>query len=370
MFKKVLNLTCYVVLLTITSVFGVTVTTDAQIQAEIETLRDKFAETPDLYREVCTLLFFRHGITPTANKLYQFVRKGSMSAPAEALAKFWADLREKSRVRIEHPDLPDPVKTAAGELVATLWTLAQTAAQEGLTVFRSEAEAAVAEAKIARATAERELAAALQGCDQARKATQTAVDRGLLLERELAAERTGKAALTAQLEAAGRQQAVLESALTEARQDFAAELEKLRGALGRSEERCEAAEKRALLEIDRERTASAKLQKDLILARQHQQETEERYQTEVAKVQSDLGSARQKAGIAEGMLQEARSQCKSQVEEIQALRTTFVEGETRKSLLERDLAACREKIAVLEEQLLKLRQPTAKPQKRIKKTIA
>lgn len=59
-----------------------------------------FPDTQALYREVCVLLFFRHGITPTANKLYQLVRKGSMSAPTEALRTFWADLREKSRVRI------------------------------------------------------------------------------------------------------------------------------------------------------------------------------------------------------------------------------------------------------------------------------
>ncbi len=36
-----------------------------------------------LYREVCGLLFFRYGVTPTANKLYSLVRKGSMGTPAE-----------------------------------------------------------------------------------------------------------------------------------------------------------------------------------------------------------------------------------------------------------------------------------------------
>ena len=39
---------------------------DRRLQAEIETLRSKFADTQELYREVCVLLFFRHGITPTA----------------------------------------------------------------------------------------------------------------------------------------------------------------------------------------------------------------------------------------------------------------------------------------------------------------
>ena len=100
-------------------------TVEQQIQAEIERIRGQFPQTQDLYREVCVLLFFRFGITPTANKLYQFVRKGSMSAPAEALTKFWQDLREKSRVRIEHPDLPDDLRVAAGELTATLWGKAQ-----------------------------------------------------------------------------------------------------------------------------------------------------------------------------------------------------------------------------------------------------
>lgn len=114
--------------------------TEAEIIAEIEALKAHDLDTQDLYREVCTILFFRYGITPTANKLYQFVRKGSMSAPAEALARFWSDLREKSRVRIEHPDLPEGLKVAAGELVASLWSQAQTSAQDGLVIFRQEAQ--------------------------------------------------------------------------------------------------------------------------------------------------------------------------------------------------------------------------------------
>lgn len=80
-------------------------------------MRAEFLHTPDLYHEVYVLLFFRYGITPTTNKLYQLVRKGTMSAPAEAFNKFWENLRDKSRVRIEHPDLPESLKTAAGVLV-------------------------------------------------------------------------------------------------------------------------------------------------------------------------------------------------------------------------------------------------------------
>ena len=97
---------------------------ESEIQAEVEALRERFSDTKALYREVCALLFFRYGITPTASKLYQHVRKGSMSAPVEALAKFWEDLRGKARVEIDHPDLPKALKEAVFQLFFFLWTQA------------------------------------------------------------------------------------------------------------------------------------------------------------------------------------------------------------------------------------------------------
>ena len=112
---------------------------ESEIQAEVEALRERFSDTKALYREVCALLFFRYGITPTASKLYQHVRKGSMSAPAEALAKFWEVLRGKARVEIDHPDLPEALKEAAGQAVSMLWTQATELAREELAVLRVEA---------------------------------------------------------------------------------------------------------------------------------------------------------------------------------------------------------------------------------------
>lgn len=326
-------------------------TNEAKIHADIEALRAQVHETQDLYREACTILFFRYGITPTANKLYQYVRKGSMSAPAEALAKFWEDLREKSRVRIEHPDLPDSLKSAAGELVATLWSQAQAAAQEGLESFRSEAQAAVLEAQTAKALAESQTAASLLERDQARLESKVASDRALQLERDLAAESAGKMALASQIEAAGRQQKVLEAALAEARRDFTSELEKHRQAQKQSEDRYEAAEKRSLLEIDRERTTANKLQRDLAETRQNHQSTEERHRKQIAELQAELGGALQKSGVLDGMLQEIRTRCKQQSDELRFLRTTVSEAESRKGLLEQELTACRDLVVRLEGEL-------------------
>src|SRR5258706_4201206 len=113
---------------------------EARLAVEIDRLKVAFPKTRELYREVCALLFFRFGITPTANRLYQLVRRGSMGTPTQVLAEFWTGLREKSRVRIEHPDLPTDLSDAAGELVATLWTRATASAQAELEALRAEVE--------------------------------------------------------------------------------------------------------------------------------------------------------------------------------------------------------------------------------------
>jgi hypothetical protein len=347
--------------------------TEAQIHADIDALRLRVVDTQDLYREVCTILFFRYGITPTANKLYQYVRKGSMSAPAEALAKFWEDLREKSRVRIERPDLPDALKVVAGELVASLWTQAQSAAQEGLAVFRANAQAEVFEAQEARRSAESNLEAVIKERDKAYGAAQAATDRSLQLERDFAGERAAKLALIDQLEAAARQQRKLESALTEARHDFTEELGKLRESLQLSDARFEAAEKRALLEIDRERITSVRLQKELDLARQYQRATEDRHRSEIERIQTDLSVTFQKLGIADGKFMEMQRTNELQGDELQTLRIAAAEGQARTNLLERELEISRENVAMLQQTLAQQEQCTppesqvSKPKRRSRK---
>ncbi|MFM0515438.1 DNA-binding protein, partial [Paraburkholderia sp. RL17-373-BIF-A] len=131
---------------------------ETRLAAEIDRLKAEFPKTRDLYREVCALLFFRHGITPTANRLYQLVRRGSMGTPTAVLVEFWKELREKSRVRIEHPDLPADLQAVAGELVATLWTRSSTAARDALDALRDEVEVQRGEAQRAVVAARDELA--------------------------------------------------------------------------------------------------------------------------------------------------------------------------------------------------------------------
>lgn len=231
---------------------------DATLQADLAELRARFPETRALYREVCGLLFFRYGVTPTANKLYSLVRKGSMGTPAEVLQQFWQDLRGRTRVTIDHPDLPDAIKEVAAEAVKTIWQAANDAASNELSALRAEARDAVVAAESERDAARAETAMAREDALAISAQLGEARQAHEAVQAELAGERQAHAATQArldagrtELEAAGRQ-------LAELRKQFSAELERAREQVQIAQERAEASERRALRELDQERTARQK----------------------------------------------------------------------------------------------------------------
>jgi hypothetical protein len=59
-----------------------------------------------------------------------------MSTAASVLSDLWVDLREKSRVRVEHPDLPTDLSDVAGDLIGILLR-----AGEGLRARRADGAA-------------------------------------------------------------------------------------------------------------------------------------------------------------------------------------------------------------------------------------
>jgi chromosome segregation ATPase len=288
---------------------------EAQLHAEIEQLRAQFPRTQELYREVCVLLFFRHGITPTANRLYQLVKKGSMNAPAEALARFWATLREKSRVRIEHPDLPAELQSATGELAAALWTRAVDIAQDQLATAQYEAQLAVVDAQARQAQAEAECNQVRQELVGSAAALDGAQTRIIELEQALAISVAAASALQDQLGLAQQGEQQLQRALETARHDFASELDKLRVDGTLAQERLKTAETRALLEIDRERQAAARLLKELDTANRKTEQGSVRHRDDVQKLQAQVGNLRQQVGVLEGKLDALRTENARYVDE-------------------------------------------------------
>jgi chromosome segregation ATPase len=216
--------------------------------------------------------------------------------------RFWATLREKSRVRIEHPDLPAELQSATGELAAVLWTRAVDMSQEQLAAVRHEAQLAVADAQARqmRAEADRDqLRQELTGSAAALDGAQTRITQ---LEQALAISIAAASTLQEQVRLAQQGEQQLQRALETTRHEFASELDKLRADGALAQERLKAAETRALLEIDRERQAAARLQKELDAAVRKREQGDARYRTELQALHVQLGDLRQQVGVLEGNL--------------------------------------------------------------------
>ncbi len=236
-------------------------TLESQIQADIDALKERFPETKSLYREVCALLFFRHGITPTASKLYQLVRKGSMSAPADALAKFWEELRAKARIEIDHPDLPVELRDTAAAAIAGIWQQATATARQELASLRLEAQEQVTVASSSLAGARAQIEELDSRLKAAGRETAAAETRGGQLRDELELERRDHAGARARIEELQRQLAQEHAAQEAAHAAFSADLTKARDAVNVANERADSSDRRALLEIDQERQARARAEK-------------------------------------------------------------------------------------------------------------
>ncbi|MFM0758437.1 MULTISPECIES: DNA-binding protein [Paraburkholderia] len=275
---------------------------DARLAAEIGRLKAAFPKTRELYREVCALLFFRFGQTPTANRLYQLVKRGSMGTPAAVLSEFWAELRDKSRVRIEHPDLPADLGAAAGELVATLWTRATASAQAELDALRAEVESQRSEAEQRVVAARDELARTETALEQRTAALLAAQVEVRELEKAQAEGHAARQALEAEVSRLKTEAAARDRELDMVREGFSRDLEKLRETAERADERLRATEKRALIEIDRERGTAAKLQKEVGEATKRADRREAEHHRAVEALQAQLGDARHQAGVLQGRL--------------------------------------------------------------------
>lgn len=297
----------------------VSVNEDA-VAAGVAELRDRFPRTQDLYREVCVMLFFRYGITPTANKLYQLVRKGSMSAPTEALNQFWKTLRERSRVTVDHADLPDELRTAAGDMVAVLWTSAQTISLNNLSSLRTEAIATVDAARASEARTREAHMAVLEELERVRTQVHKYEEDARQFRQDLASATAAKACLDGQLEELRRQVIDLHTQMNRERDEHAAEREKLADRTQLAEQRYADMEKRALLEIDRERTASAKLQKALEAERVAHNFSSERLRADHNAAQGLIGQLREQIGLLQAAASALKEERAREQAELQTLR--------------------------------------------------
>jgi chromosome segregation ATPase len=329
---------------------------DAALRLDVEKLRGEFPRTPDLYREVCVVMFFRYGITPTANRLYQLVRKGSMSAPTEALRAFWADVRRSAKVELGQPGLPEDVAQFAGDLVLKLWNSAQSAANQSLEEFRQvagqERDTALQDKRTVQAQlddATRELQVLAVKLDAASRENAT-------LREQAAVSAATAAKMNAKLSDARQVALEANQRLETLRTEHAAEIEKITARITQAEQRYAASEQRALVEIDRERTAATKLERTLDSERSLSAASLQKLQAELTHVRIEAAKQARDFAALEGDLRRV-------IDKRDSARNMAAQLQTMTADLTTQIAAERARADVLQEQLNRHMSttPAAKP---------
>jgi DNA repair exonuclease SbcCD ATPase subunit len=279
------------------------VTLENQIQEEVARLRAQFSQTRDLYREVCALLFFRYGITPTTNKLYQFVRKGSMSVPTEVLSDFWKELREKGMVQIMQPDLPDDLCDMAGKVMSTIWTKAQLSAHESLVNLRNEIEEKVLKIQ-------EECNAFKKSRDDFALKLQASEEKALNQFQTINGLKQSLADSGKENDMFRQQLKQKETALDDLRQamegseiSFKVEIERLQTFINDIQERGRNEISQALTELNSSKARINRLEVELMTAQSANKNLQAQYRTDTDLLKAQIGDLREKVGDLNGRLE-------------------------------------------------------------------
>ncbi|MGQ3091569.1 MAG: DNA-binding protein [Methylophilus sp.] len=286
----------------------ITHTTETKLIQDVENLRIQFPQAKDLYREVCRVMFFRYGIQPTANKLYQLVRKGTMTIPAQAVSNFWSELRLKNRVDIEQSGLPDSLREFAGEALSTLWKSALEVARQNVkekqsatnvleNAYRLELESCKAQLRKLE-TVNAEQSSELMTL---RKQLQES-DKRFLIDHQVSATHK-ESVKTLQYE-----KSALEGSLKSINNEFDTELNKLHAALKLSEDRFRKLESKSFTDVDRERQRTYKLESEIAELKKTILKEHAVNKTQSAKNQKLVNELRENVGLIKGQLKESQRQ--------------------------------------------------------------
>jgi DNA repair exonuclease SbcCD ATPase subunit len=275
---------------------------------DVEKLRSQFPKTKELYREVCSVMFFRYGIQPTANKLYQLVRKGTMSTPAQAVSNFWIELREKSRVAIEHPGLPDNVREVAGNAFSVIWNAALEAANQNLGSVKGEMDQLRARYEKEASEAAILLKKSHENTNQLEEEIRALKNELLEANKKILVDTEILANQNKTLLELKNDKSKLEVNLKNSQKDFSHEVNKMYESLKLSDERYRKLEAKTLIELDRERQHSASIEADLKQTIKAASKAQSSFNAQTAKSQKLINELRENIGLLKGQLKSQQKQ--------------------------------------------------------------
>lgn len=97
---------------------------DAVISAEVAKMKAGFAPRSLMVQRVAEIMFDEWGEKPSANKVYEHVRQGSITDINRDLKQFWDGLRKRKAGTMEIAGIPSHLALESAELLKSMWVTA------------------------------------------------------------------------------------------------------------------------------------------------------------------------------------------------------------------------------------------------------
>jgi Plasmid replication region DNA-binding N-term len=94
---------------------------ELDIQERMNMLKLESMNTKDLYLKAAKILFVEYKETPSPNRLYQLIKKGSMTTVVEVVKLFWQNMHLEMHNKIHIPDIPVNLQDLTQDYVKNIW---------------------------------------------------------------------------------------------------------------------------------------------------------------------------------------------------------------------------------------------------------
>lgn len=162
---------------------------ESDIRADVAALKEQYPARKDLSVAVAKLLFLKYGRMPTVALVRQYTERGSSTNINTDLKAFWGVLRDKLKLNVIAPDVPEGLVEYAGEMMSSFWARASEEARKVLDDERAEIEAQRQADKQAVEMAQYERDRSIEDANKAVERASTAESEREDAERALAVDR-------------------------------------------------------------------------------------------------------------------------------------------------------------------------------------
>ncbi len=101
-----------------------TMNLELNIQNRMDELRLEIANTKELYLKAAKVLFMEYHETPSPNRLYQLIKKGSMTTVVEVIKIFWQNIHTEMQHKMHIPNIPNNLQDITQSYVNNIWSQA------------------------------------------------------------------------------------------------------------------------------------------------------------------------------------------------------------------------------------------------------